>query len=226
MGKKLIDLKKKVDVNFLYDLQDAINILQKNKITSFDESLDIALRLGVDAKNSAHNVRGNVILPHGVGKDLRLAVVCPEILYSDVEKEGVEIFGSSNIIDAIKNKNINFDTCICDASMIGLVSSVAKILGPKGLMPNIKNGTLTSDVISSIKNLKKGQIDYKIDKNAIIHSSVGRLSFVADKLVNNVKTFIEHVKNSKPQDFKGVFIKNLFISPTMGLGLKVSLLSF
>ncbi|MBF8246446.1 MAG: 50S ribosomal protein L1 [Rickettsia sp.] len=225
MGKKLLDLKKKIDRDQNYKLMDAVQLLKENSFVSFNENLDIAIKLGVDPKNSAQNVRGSIILPHSVEKKIRLAVICGEELKEEVEKLGVNFCNAEAIIDSIKKKEINFDICVCDSTMIGLVSSVAKILGPKGLMPNIRNGTLTSDVLSAIKNLKKGQIDYKIDKNSIIHSSVGKLSFSVDDLVENIKVFLDKIKNSKPQDFKGMFLKKISLTSTMGIGLKIDLLS-
>ncbi len=221
MGKKFVDVKKKIDLQKEYSLESAIEFLKGNSTVSFDETVEIAVNLGVDSKKTSDFVRGNLILPKGSGKKNTIAVICDGSKFQEARDNGADIVGGQDLIDRIKQKDIDFDVCICSKDMIFSISSVAKILGPKGLMPNVKLGTVTDDIGQTVKNFTLGQIEYRMDKYSIVHSRVGKISFLLEDLVENIKFFIKSVMKSKPVDFKGVFLKKIHLSSSMGIGIKV-----
>jgi large subunit ribosomal protein L1 len=189
----------------------------------FDETLDIAINLGVDPRHSDQMVRGMVSLPAGTGKDVRVAVICKEDKVAEAKVAGADIAGSAEIIDNIKAGKIDFDICIATPDMMGVVGQVARVLGPKGLMPNPKLGTVTQDVATAVKNAKSGQVEYRVEKGGIIHAGIGKISFAVEDLLKNAKVFIDSVVKAKPAGAKGVYLKRIHLSSTMGPSLKVDL---
>jgi len=223
MGKKITDAKKSIDKTKQYALQEAISLAKSSCFVKFDETLDIAINLGVDPRHSDQMVRGMVSLPAGTGKDVRVAVICKEDKVAEAKAAGADIAGSVEIIDNIKAGKIDFDICIATPDMMGVVGQVARVLGPKGLMPNPKLGTVTQDVATAVKNAKSGQVEYRVEKGGIIHAGIGKISFAVEDLLKNAKVFIDSVVKAKPAGAKGVYLKRIHLSSTMGPSLKVDL---
>ena len=220
-SKKQKLIKEEIKEKTIHKLEEAVDISKKFASKKFDESLDISIILGIDAKKSDQQIRGVTSLPKMPKKDIRIAVFADG---DDVEKAktaGAEIVGGDDLIDKIKKGEMNFDKCISTPKMMVKVSSLGQILGPKGLMPNPKLGTVTNDVVDAIKNVKLGQVEYKTDKAGIIHVSVGKMSFSADELKKNIEFLLQEIKKKKPETSKGIFIKKFFINSTMGPGLQV-----
>ena len=220
-SKKRKQIKEEIKEKTIHKLEEAVAISKKFASKKFDESLDISIILGIDAKKSDQQIRGVTSLPKMPKKNIRIAVFADG---DDVEKAktaGAEIVGGDDLIDRIKKGEMNFDKCIATPKMMVKVSSLGQILGPKGLMPNPKLGTVTNDVVDAIKNVKLGQVEYKTDKSGIIHASVGKISFSADELKKNIEFLLQEIKKKKPETSKGIFIKKFFINSTMGPGLQV-----
>ena len=220
-SKKQKLINKEIKEKTIYKLEDAVDISKKFASKKFDESLDLSIILGIDAKKSDQQIRGVTSLPKMPKKKIRIAVFADG---DDVEKAktaGAEIVGGDDLIETIKKGEMNFDKCISTPKMMVKVSSLGQILGPKGLMPNPKLGTVTNDVVDAIKNVKLGQVEYKTDKAGIIHVSVGKISFSADELKKNIEFLFQEIKKKKPETSKGIFIKKFFINSTMGPGLQV-----
>jgi len=220
-GKRIKSARQAVDATKLYALKDAVALLKANSKTKFDETIDVAMNLGIDPKQSDQLVRGVVAMPNGLGKNVRVAVFAKADKVDVAKKAGAEIAGGDELVEAISKGEINFDVCIATPDMMGTVGKVAKILGPKGLMPNPKLGTVTPDVEKAVKAAKAGQVEFKVEKAAIIHAGVGKASFTEDAIVQNVQAFIEAVSKAKPAAVKGNFIKKISISTTMGPGIKL-----
>ena len=223
MGKKIVAAKKMIDKTKEYSLQEAIALVKSSHFVKFDETLDIAINLGVDPRHSDQMVRAMVSLPAGTGKDVRVAVICKEDNVAEAKKSGSDSAGSVEIIDDIKAGKIDFDICIATPDMMGVVGQVARVLGPKGLMTNPKLGTVTVDVATAVKNAKGGQVEYRVEKAGIIHSGIGKISFSEGDLLKNAKVFIDSVVKAKPAGAKGVYLKRIHVSSTMGPSLKVDL---
>ena len=220
-SKKQKLIKEEIKEKTIHKLEDAVDISKKFASKKFDESLDISIILGIDAKKSDQQIRGVTSLPKMPKKNIKIAVFADG---EDIEKAktaGAEIVGGDDLIDMIKKGELNFDKCISTPKMMVKVSSLGQILGPKGLMPNPKLGTVTNDVVNAIKNVKLGQVEYKTDKAGIIHASVGKLSFSTDELKKNIEFLLQEIKKKKPETSKGIFVKKFFISSTMGPGLQV-----
>ena len=213
--------KKTADV---YSLADAISFLKDNSKCKFDETLEISMNLNVDPKKSDQNVRGMVALPGGTGKNVRVAVFAKGSAADAALEAGADIVGSDDLLAKIQEGSCpEFDVCIATPDMMGMVGRVAKILGPKGLMPNPKLGTVTQNVAVAVKAAKAGQVEYRLDAQGIIHSGLGKISFAKEALIGNVKAFIEAVLKAKPTGVKGTYIKSVSLSTTMGVGLKLDL---
>lgn len=223
MGKKLEAIKQKIDKNKIFSLQDAIESIKSNKVANFDETLDIAVKLGVDPRHSDQMVRGIVSLPAGLGKVVRVAVICKDDKIADAKSCGADVVGSLDVIEAIKGGKIDFDVCIATPDMMGVIGQVARILGPKGLMPNPKLGTVTTDIANAVKNAKNGQVEYRVEKAGIVHAGLGKLSFSTEDLMANIKAFIDSVVKAKPSGAKGVYLRKVTMSSTMGVAHKVDL---
>ena len=222
---KLTKKKKKINSEFksseIYKISEAISFLKKHASKKFDESIDISVLLGIDAKKSDQQVRGVLTLPKMPPKKIRIAVFAEGDDADKAKENGADIVGSDDLVELIKKGDIKFDKCISTPEMMIKVSSVGQILGPKGMMPNPKLGTVTKDIKDAIKNIKAGQIEFKTDKAGIIHSSIGKVSFTDADLHKNVTFFFSELQKKKPSTSKGIFIKKLFINSTMGPGLQV-----
>lgn len=222
-SKKYKEIRKSLDLNKTYKLVEAIELVKKAAVAKFDESIDINVMLGIDTSKQTQNVRNVVTLPHGTGKIFRVAVFAKDNKADEAKAAGADIVGSTELVEMIQKGDMPFDRCIATPDMMVLVGKVGKLLGPKGLMPNPKLGTVTMDVAEAIKNIKLGQIEFKSDKNGIVRAGIGKASFSNDKLLENVKSFIDALNKSKPQGVKGVYLKKMVISSTMGIGVQFEL---
>ena len=219
--KKLKLIKEEIKEKTLHKLEEALDISKKFASKNFDESLDISIILGIDAKKSDQQIRGVTSLPKMPKKKVKIAVFADGDDIDKAKAAGAEIVGGDDLIDIIKKGELNFDKCISTPKMMVKVSALGQILGPKGLMPNPKLGTVSNDVTTAIKSIKLGQVEYKTDKAGIIHVSVGKISFSEDELKKNIQFLIGEIKKKKPETSKGIFIKKFFINSTMGPGLQV-----
>jgi len=223
MGKKIAAVRKELDKSKEYSLQEAISFIKKNSFVKFDETLDVVINLGVDPKHSDQMVRGMVSLPAGTGKDVKVAVICKDDKVAEANAAGADMTGADAIIEEIKAGKINFDVCIATPDMMGIVGQVARILGPKGLMPNPKLGTVTVDITTAVKNAKGGQVEYRVEKAGIVHAGVGKISFAEGDLLKNAQVLLDSVVKAKPAGVKGTYLKGVYLSSTMGPSLKVDL---
>jgi len=216
--------KKQVEgINFekTYTIDEGVQIIKDTKFVKFDESVDIALNTSIDTKQSDQNVRGSFVPPHGLGKKVEIAVFASGKNAEEASSLGVKHVGGEDLV-SILEKNIDVDVIIATPDMMSVVSKIAKILGPKGMMPNPKTGTVTNDVKTTITNINKGLVAYKNDKAGTIHASIGRISFDNTKLSENISGFVEEVKKNKPTNVKGNYVNSVYISSSMGVGIKVS----
>lgn len=221
-GKRLKNICGKVE-NKNYSILEAINFLKENSSCKFDETLELTIGLNLDPKKSDQSIRGMVSLPAGTGKTVRVAVFAKGSHADEALAAGADVVGADDLAEKVKGGEIDFDVCIASPDMMGTVGKIGKILGPKGLMPNPKLGTVTQNIAAAVKAAKSGQAEYKLDSGAIVHAGVGKLSFNSEDLVANVKAFINAVVKAKPATVKGSYVKRIGISSTMGVGLKVDL---
>ena len=219
-GKKYRAALEKLEKDKVYTLSEAVKFLKENKTAKFDESVEAHIRTGIDVKKSDQQVRGTVSLPHGTGKSKRIAVIT-STSQKEAKEAGAEIVAGEELLEKIKAGKIEFDILVATPEMMPKLASVAKVLGPKGLMPNPKTETVTTKVKETVESLKKGKAAFKNDNSGNIHQSVGKTSFEDDKLVENIKAFIEAVEKAKPAAAKGKLIKGIALSSTMGVGIKV-----
>jgi len=220
-GKRLVNAYKNIDKNQAYSLKDAINIVKENATAKFDETIDLAINLGVDPKHADQMIRGVCQLPHGNGKTVRVAVFAQGEKADEAKAAGADIVGAENLVDSILAGKVDFDRCIATPDMMGMAGRVARVLGPKGLMPNPKLGTVTADVATAVKNAKAGEVQYRVEMNGIVHAGVAKASFSNDQIYDNAKLFIETILKAKPSTLKGTYLKKISISSTMGVGVKV-----
>ena len=220
-GKRIRSAYEAVEANKSYALADAVKLVVDNAKTKFDETVDIAMNLGVDPKHSDQMVRGTVSMPNGLGKDVRVAVFAKGDKADAAKAAGADIVGAEDLMEMIQKGEMNFDRCIATPDMMALVGRVGKILGPRGLMPNPKLGTVTPDVEKAVKEAKSGAVEFKVEKAGIIHAGVGKASFKPQALEENIRAFIEAVSKAKPAGAKGAYIKKVSISSTMGAGVSV-----
>ena len=225
MGKRIVNAYKNLDKNQVYSLKDAVKIVKENAKAKFDETIDIAVNLGVDPKYADQMVRGVCSLPHGTGKMVRVAVLAQGEKADQAKAAGADIVGAENLIDSILAGKIEFDRMIATPDMMGMAGKVARVLGPKGLMPNPKLGTVTTDVEGAVKKAKAGEVQYRVEKNGIVHAGIGKASFSEDQIYENSKAFIDAIVKAKPQGVKGTYMKRIALSSTMGVGVKVDLTS-
>jgi len=212
---------EKLDRTRQYSLTEAVNLVKEITRTKFDASVDVDVRLGIDPRKSNQMVRGVVSLPHGTGKQTRVLVLCTPDKENEAREAGADYVGLDEYIEKIKGGWTDVDVIITMPSVMGKIGQLGKILGPRGLMPNPKNGTVTMEIGKAVKEVKQGKIDFRVDKNGIIHASIGKVSFEAPKLVDNAKEFISTVIKLKPAAAKGTYIKSIFLSSTMSPGVKV-----
>ncbi|MBR4632221.1 MAG: 50S ribosomal protein L1 [Elusimicrobia bacterium] len=221
MAKRLKELSKLVDANKLYSVEEAADLVKQTAKAKFDESVEVHIRLGIDPKQSDQIVRGTVLLPNGIGKTRTVFVIAKGEKQTEAEKAGADKVGSTDLIEEISKGDLNFDVLVATPDCMKDLSKVAKILGPKGLMPNPKSGTVTFDIGKTVQELKKGKVAYKNDSFGIVHCSVGKASFEKDKLVENIKTLVSAVLKAKPSAAKGQYVKSISVSSTMGPGIYI-----
>lgn len=225
LTKKQKAFEGKVDSNKLYPLIDAIAIIKECANAKFDESIDVAIQLGVDAKKSDQVVRGAVVMPNGTGKTKRVAVFAQGAKAEEAKAAGADIVGMDDLAADIKAGNMNFDVVIASPDAMRVVGTLGQILGPRGLMPNPKVGTVTPDVAQAVRNAKAGQVQFRVDKAGIVHGTIGRRSFEADKLQGNLVALLDALTKAKPATSKGVYLRKVAVSSTMGVGVRVDMQS-
>ena len=222
-SKRYLEASKLIDKAKTYDSEEAIKLAIDTSKAKFDETVELHVKLGVDGRNADQQVRGVVVLPNGTGKSVKVLVIAKGDHADAAEKAGADIVGAEEIVAKIQNQNfLDFDVCITTPDMMGLVGRCAKILGPKGLMPNPKSGTVTTDVAKAIKDVKAGKVEYRLDKNNIVHVIIGKKSFGAEKLLENFNTIMNAIVKAKPAASKGTYLKSISLSSTMGPGIKVN----
>ena len=212
---------KVADTQKLYAIIDALAIVKECATAKFDESIDVAVQLGIDAKKSDQVVRGAVVLPHGTGKTKRVAVFAQGAKADEARAAGADIVGMEDLAEQIKAGNMDFDVVIASPDTMRIVGTLGQILGPRGLMPNPKVGTVTPDVATAVKNAKAGQVQFRVDKGGIIHGTIGRRSFDSDKLKENLAALVDALAKAKPSASKGVYLRKIAVSSTMGVGVRV-----
>ncbi|SEC20757.1 50S ribosomal protein L1 [Paenibacillus sp. GP183] len=225
-GKKFQEASKLVDAEALYDPSEAIELVKKTAPAKFDETVDVAVRLGVDPRKQDQAVRGVVVLPHGTGKTKRVLVFAKGDKAKEAEAAGADFVGDQDMINKIQQGWFEFDVCVATPDMMSEVGKLGRILGGKGLMPNPKAGTVTFDVTKAVQEIKAGKIEYRLDKAGQIHAPLGKVSFDAEKLQENFRALIDSLVRAKPAAAKGVYLKNVAISSTMGPSVRVNLTSF
>ena len=221
-SKNRKNLIKKLEIGKVYEPIEAIKLLKENSYVKFDESLEVAVNLKIDPKKTDQNVRGVLSLPKGTGKKIRVAVMAKGDKAKEASDAGADIVGDDDLAQQVTNGKINFDLLIATPDMMPTVGKIGKILGPKGLMPNPKLGTVTQDVRKAVSNAKAGQVQFKNDKAGIIHAGIGKLNFTEEDLLQNLKSFYTSISKSKPDTVKGSFIKKVSIASTMGFGLQIN----
>ena len=221
-SKHLVDMNKKIQETD-FDLAGAVNFFIDNKKSKFDETLEISMNLGIDPRHADQMVRGVVSLPNGNGKKMRVAVFAKDEKAKEAKEAGADIVGADDLAEDMQKGNLNYDRIIATPDLMGVVGRIGKVLGPKGLMPNPKLGTVTADVKSAVEAAKSGQVQYRAEKNGIVQAGIGKLSFGSDKLLENVNSFIDAVQKARPSGAKGTFIKKVSISSTMGVGINVNI---
>ena len=221
-SKYLVDINKKIQ-NKDFDLGSAVSFFVDNKRSKFDETIEVSMNLGIDPRHADQMVRGVVSLPNGNGKEMRVAVFARDEKAKEATEAGADVVGAEDLAEDMQKGNLNYDRIIATPDLMGVVGRIGKILGPKGLMPNPKMGTVTADIKSAVEAAKSGQVQYRAEKNGIVQAGVGKVSFGADKLIENVNSFVDAVQRARPSGAKGTFIKKVSISSTMGVGINVNI---
>lgn len=222
-GKKYLDAAKLIDRSVQYDTAEAISLVKKTAVAKFDETVEAHIRLGVDSRHADQQVRGAVVLPHGTGKTVRVLVFAKGDKATEAEAAGADFVGAEELVPKIQNDNwFEFDVVVATPDMMGVVGRLGRVLGPKGLMPNPKAGTVTMDVAKAIADIKAGKIEYRLDKTNIIHVPIGKASFSEQQLVDNFQTLIGAIIKAKPAAAKGQFLKSVTVTSTMGPGIKLN----
>ena len=224
-GKKYLESLKLYDPSKAYELPEVMRLVLETAKANFDETIEMHVRLGVDPKHADQQVRGAVVLPNGTGKKVRVLVFAKGEKADEAEKAGADYVGAEDLISKIQGGWFDFDACIATPDMMGMVGRIARLLGPKGLMPNPKSGTVTMDVAKAVADIKAGKVEYRLDKTAIIHCPIGKKSFGAEKLIENYTTLFEAIVKAKPAAAKGQYIRSVSITSTMGPGIKVAVRS-
>ncbi len=222
-GKKYVDSAKTIEAAKLYEVNEAIDIVLNTAKAKFDETVELHVRLGVDPKQADQQVRGVLVLPNGTGKNVRVLVLAKGEKADQAKEAGADFVGAEEMIQKIQSENwFDYDVIITTPDMMGLVGRIGKVLGPKGLMPNPKSGTVTMDVVKAIKDTKAGKVEYRLDKNAIIHCAIGKKSFGQEKLKENYEALMEAIVKAKPAAAKGQYVKSVALASTMGPGVKIN----
>ena len=224
-GKRYSQAREGIDVNAVYALEDAVKMIKERAVAKFDESIEIAMNLGVDPRHSDQNVRDVVVLPNGTGRSVRVAVFAKGDKAEEAQGAGADLVGADDLAEKVTAGQIEFDRCIATPDMMPVVGKLGKILGPRGLMPNPKLGTVTNDVTEAVQAAKGGQVQFRAEKAGIVHAGVGKASFSNEALLENVRAFVNAVNRAKPSGSKGTFIKKLSLSSTMGPSVKVDVAS-
>jgi large subunit ribosomal protein L1 len=222
VSKRIKAIKEKIDLKKEYSLEEAVKLLKENSKVNFVESLDVAVRLGVDPRHADQMVRGTVTLPHGTGKEVKVLVLAKGSKAQEALDAGADYAGFEEYIEKIKNGWSDVDVVIATPDVMPEVGKLGRILGPRGLMPNPKSGTVTNDVAKAVKEVKAGKIDFRVDKTGIIHTSLGKLDFEDEKLVENAKTFLQTILKLRPASAKGQYVKSVYLSSTMGPGIAIN----
>jgi len=220
-GKQIKKAKEQIDRSRLYSLAEAMELIKKTSFAKFDESVDVSVRLGVDPRKADQMVRGAVVLPNGIGKDVRVLVFAKGDKVQEAEAAGADYVGGDDLVEKIQGGWFEFDTAIAAPDMMGVVGKIGRLLGPRGLMPNPKVGTVTPEVGKAVQEAKSGKIEYRVEKAGIIHAPVGRVSFDADKLSENLLSLLDALIKAKPSSAKGTYLKKISVSSTMGAGLNL-----
>ena len=224
-GKKYVEAAKTIDRGTLYDVADAVSLVKKTATAKFDETIEAHIRTGCDGRHADQQIRGAVVLPHGTGKTVRILVFAKDAKAEEAKAAGADFVGAEDLIPKIQNEGwLDFDVVVATPDMMGVVGRLGRVLGPKGLMPNPKAGTVTMDVTKAVKEIKAGKIEYRLDKTNIIHVPIGKASFTEEQLSDNFQTLIGAINKAKPATLKGQYLKSVTLAPTMGPGVKVNTL--
>ncbi|MCU0081435.1 50S ribosomal protein L1 [Extibacter muris] len=222
-GKKYIEAAKVIDRGTLYDKDEAVSLVKKTAVAKFDETIEAHIRTGCDGRHADQQIRGAVVLPHGTGKKTRILVFAKDAKAEEAKAAGADYVGAEELIPKIQNENwFEFDVVVATPDMMGVVGRLGRVLGPKGLMPNPKAGTVTMDVAKAVQEIKAGKIEYRLDKTNIIHVPVGKASFTEEQLADNFQTLIDAINKAKPAAVKGQFLKSVTLTSTMGPGVKIN----
>ena len=222
-GKKYVEAAKTIDRGTLYDVADAVSLVKKTATAKFDETIEAHIRTGCDGRHADQQIRGAVVLPHGTGKKVRILVFAKDAKAEEAKAAGADFVGGEELIPKIQNENwFEFDVVVATPDMMGVVGRLGRVLGPKGLMPNPKAGTVTMDVTKAIQEIKAGKIEYRLDKTNIIHVPVGKASFTEEQLTDNFQTLIDAINKARPSAVKGQFLKRVTLTSTMGPGVKIN----
>jgi large subunit ribosomal protein L1 len=220
-GKKYRAIAEVVEKGKEYSIEEAVEILKQTAVTNFDSSVEIHVNLNVDPSNAEHQIRGSILMPAGLGRDKKVAVIASIDKEKEAKEAGADVVGSLDLVERIQKGFMDFDVVVATPDMMAQVGKIGKILGTKGLMPNPKTGTVTNDVAKVVKELKKGRANYKIDKSGILHSPVGKVSFKNEDLVSNITTYMDAIHHTKPANLKGTYIKTIYLTTTMGPSVKI-----
>ena len=227
LGKKYVEASKKIEKAKLYDVKEAISLVKETSTTKFDSSVEVAMHLNIDTKKSDQQLRGSIVLPNGTGKSKKILVLAKGAAAEAAKKAGADFVGEQDLIDKISNENwFDYDVIVATPEMMPALGRIGKVLGPKGLMPNPKTGTVTTDPAKEVLEVKKGKVEYRTDSFGNVHVSIGKVSFDDAKLVENLQAFVSLIIKSKPSVVKGEYVKNISVSSTMGPGIKIDLNSF
>ena len=222
-GKKYVEAAKAIDRGTLYDVADAVALVKKTAVAKFDETIEAHIRTGCDGRHADQQIRGAVVLPHGTGKKVRILVFAKDAKAEEAKATGADFVGGDELIPKIQNENwFEFDVVVATPDMMGVVGRLGRVLGPKGLMPNPKAGTVTMDVTKAIQDIKAGKIEYRLDKTNIIHVPVGKASFTEEQLADNFQTLIDAINKAKPAAVKGQYLKTVTLTSTMGPGVNIN----
>ena len=226
-GKKYSDSAKLIAHLKQYDPEEAVDLVLKTGKAKFDETVEISVRLGVDPRHADQQVRGAVVLPHGTGRTVRVLVIAKGDKAKEAQEAGADYVGAEEMIQKIQHENwFDFDVCVATPDMMGMVGRIGRILGPKGLMPNPKSGTVTMDIARAVTDIKAGKVEYRLDKTAIIHCPIGKISFGKEKLQENLNVLVDAINKAKPAAAKGTYMKSIYLSSTMGPSVRVNPLRF